>query len=301
MWDTIVIGAGPGGVSAAIWAYRLGLTTLLVDARDRIGGQLLELHGKVVDYPGLPVEKGHELAPRFARHLESLSVTVRLATPVVEISATGRSVATRDGDLLEARSLILATGARRRRLEAPGAERLRGKGVSDSPTRDLELARGKVVGIVGGGDAALENALLLADACTAVHLIHRRGTFRGRTGFRERLERRDNVTFHMETVVEAVLGDRWTSGVRLRGPRGVEDLSLDMLFVKIGVVPCSELARGQVQLDRKGYVIVGADQQTSVPGVFAIGDVCNPVYSSIAHAVGQGMVAAKTIEMILSK
>jgi len=300
MWDTIVIGAGPGGVSAAIWSHRLGLHTLLLDARDRVGGQLLDLHGQVVDYPGLMAEKGYELAPKFAAHLAALAIPLRLGTPVQSLNVQSLTLHTGDPEPLHARALILATGARRRRLEAPGADRLWGHGLSDSPTRDLTRAEGKVVGVVGGGDAALENALILARVCPEVHLIHRRARFRAREGFQDQIKQRHNVTLHMRTVVTEVIGDQTVRGVRLLGPNGSYTLALEMLFVKIGVVPCSELVKGQMKLTPDGYVIVDTTQKTSEPGVYAVGDVCNPIYSSIAHAVGQGMVAAKTVEMALS-
>ncbi len=301
MWDTIVIGAGPGGVSAAIWAHRLDLEVLLLDARARIGGQLLDLHGKVVDYPGLPVERGYELAPRFADHLIGLGVPHRLSCRVQAVQARAHEVVTDTSEVFRARTLVVATGATRRRLQAEGVDRFWGRGISDSPTRDLSCAGGKVVGVVGGGDAALENALFLAEVCRTVHLIHRRDTFRGRVAFQQRLARCSNVVYHMNRVVEAVAGDDRLRAVRLRGPRGTEELRLDMLFIKIGVVPTSHLVVGQVDTTPGGYVVVGPDQQTSVAGVYAVGDVCNPIYSSIAHAVGQGMVAAKAIEMALSR
>ncbi len=301
MWDTIIIGAGPGGVSAAIWAHRLDLKTLLVDARDRIGGQLLDLYGKVLDYPGIPVERGYMLAPKFAEHLISLEVPHRLQCPVQEVRAREHTVVTGSREVLRARTLVLATGARRRRLQAEGVDRLWRRGISDSPTRDLDRAGGKVVGIVGGGDAALENALFLARTCKTVHVIHRRSTFRGRQSFQQRLRGYRNVVYHMDRVVESVAGDDWLRSVCLRGPGGVEELPLEMLFVKIGVVPNVALVKGQVETTPDGYVVVDRDQQTSVPGVYAVGDVCNPIYSSIAHAVGQGMVAAKAIERALSR
>jgi thioredoxin reductase (NADPH) len=296
MWDVVVVGAGPGGISAGIWGHRLGLKTLVIEARDTAGGQLNELHGVVIDYPGLPVQRGIELAPYFVRHLESLPVPMRVGAAVASIDVARLELELAGGERLPARSLVLATGSERRRLNIPGERSLWGCGVSDSPTRDRAMAIGKTAIVIGGGDAALENALLLADLCPSVSIVHRRERFRARAEFVERVLERPGIRVYLNAVPVRILGEGAVTGLEIDHAGHRQILAGEVVFVKIGVSPRSGLVQGQVELDGAGYVRVNGEQQTGAPWVYAVGDVCNPVYSSIANAVGQGMVAAKAIE-----
>jgi len=296
-WTTLVVGAGPGGISAAIWAHRLGLKTLLIEARGRAGGQLNELNGIVIDYPGFTVQRGYELAPSFIQHLETLGIPVRYNARAEAIDAAARRVVLEGGEILEGHTLILATGAYRRRLNVPGEQMLWGRGVSDSPTRDRELALERRVVVVGGGDAALENALLLADLCLRVTVVHRGSAFRARAEFLEHIARRPNIDVLCNARVLRVEGTEHVTGIEIAQGGGRFSLPTDMVFIKVGVAPRTELVREQLVCDGEGYLTVDRMQETSAPGVYGVGDVCNPVYSSIANAVGQGMIAAKTIDL----
>lgn len=295
-WDVIVVGGGPGGMSAALWAHRLELRVVLVDASTQLGGQLLDVHGPVMDYLGIAAANGRGLSAPMAAHLEGLGVPVRLEAPAERIQCRGPAVYV-GGVWLEADAVILATGARRRSLGLPSERRLAGRGVSDSATRDPSMFRGRSSLVVGGGDAALENALILARECPAVWVASR-GPVRARAMFRERVATEPKITLLEGVEVEEIHGDAWVEGVDLRGPAGRFSLDVSGVCVRIGTAPGSELVAGQVVRDPQGFIEVDAWQRTSAPGIYAVGDVANPHHASVSAAVGQGMVAAKDLSLL---
>jgi thioredoxin reductase (NADPH) len=214
---------------------------------------------------------------------------------VVSIDLPARSVALVDGGEIEFGCLILATGVRRRQLGVPGELEFRGKGIIESGVRDRELVTGKKVVIVGGGDAAIENALILSAFASSVTVVHRRTGFTARDEMIRKVDSRGNVEFSLGSEVTKITGGHEVSAVEVTDVASglVRQLPADAVLVRIGVEPNSELVRGIVDLDAKGYVAVDALCESSTEGIFAVGDVANPVSPTLSTAAGTGATAAK--------
>jgi thioredoxin reductase (NADPH) len=293
MTDVIIIGAGMGGCSAALWAKRLELSCTWLEQGAGLGGQLAHVYNPIPDYPGLPAANGAELRTHLQAQLAAEGLAPTLGATVVEVDLAERCVSLADGTVHRGRAVVLATGVERRRLGVPGEVELTGRGVGGSGRRDREAYAGQDVAVVGGGDSACENALLLAETCRSVTLVHRRGTFRARPAMLEAVMGHPRIKVLTDTRVKAALGTAALEGVRVDGPGGEQVLAVTGLFVRTGYQPVSQLFQRQVRCDPDGYVQVDANQRTSLPGIYAVGDVCNPVYASLAVAAGQGMIAIK--------
>lgn len=297
--DLVVVGAGPAGISAGLWARSLELDVVVLDAAPVPGGQLHLVHFHPLAVPGFERGDGPALAAAYARQLETLGVPWRGdcaaagLRPAPELGAPAE-VELAGGECDEARAVLVATGVRRRRLGVPGEREFEGRGVSFSATRDLGRLAGRAVVVVGGGDAAFENALLLAGAGCDVELLVR-GEPRARSEFRERVRTHARVRLHEGTRVTAVHGSESVTGVAVEGPDGAGELAADGVVVKIGVLPNSEWCREAIVVDADGYVRVDGGLATSAPGVWAAGDVTRAVPPSIPVAIGQGAQAATAI------
>lgn len=291
-YDTLILGGGPAGLTAALYARRAGLSALVLE-RAVYGGQMVNTPA-VENYPGIPGISGAELAMALHRQVTELGVEVRLEAPVsCRLDPQTKTVATARG-LYEAPTVIIANGVRRRTLGCPGEDRLAGRGVSYCATCDGAFFRGKETAIVGGGDTALEDALFLANHCTAVHLIHRRERFRGSHILVQAVEQRGNILLHRSAVVEEILGGEQVSGVALRDVVTGETAVLPVagVFIAIGLMPDNEVFGGQLELDEGGYIRAGEDCRTSLPGVFAAGDTRTKAVRQIVTAAADGAVAA---------
>ncbi|HWS99383.1 MAG TPA: FAD-dependent oxidoreductase [Pyrinomonadaceae bacterium] len=297
MLDVIIIGAGPAGLSAALWCDELGLDTLVLEAGAEVGGQLLSVHNAIENYLGARAANGRELRDRFASQVEGAEFDLWTEVEIESVDLRARRVALRSGEELQSISLILATGVRRRRLGIPGEAELAGRGVMESGTRDRDLFAGKDVCVVGGGDAAAENALLLAEVCPTVTLVHRGKTLRARPEFVERLRGEHCITIFKEAVVRRIMGDAEVEAVEIMREGGLKPFQVAVkgVLVRVGVEPNTELFREQLHTDEQGYVVITGEQETSVGNVFAVGDVSNPLAPTIAGAVGAGATAAKVI------
>jgi thioredoxin reductase (NADPH) len=297
--DLVVVGGGPAGISAAIWAHTLHLRYAVLDAGATPGGQLHRVYNTIVDYPGVEPGDGSALAGRFAAHLDRLGVEVRSGSRVAAVDVAARAVEV-DGARLDAAYLLLATGVRRRRLGVPGEAEFVGRGVSPSASKFAHLFRGRRVLVVGGGDAALEEALILADGCERVTLAHRSDRFRGRDDFRERVEAHPRIDVLVGAELEAIEGEGEVERARLRVGSTSSVLDVAGVFICVGVEPATDLVAGQLDLDERGFVRVDATQRTSADGVYAAGDVCSGSSWTIAAAVGEGAAAVKDVQRRLS-
>ena len=297
--DLIVVGAGPAGVSAALWARTLHLDVEVIEGAAVPGGQLQHVHFHPRELPGIEFGHGRAIAQTYLRQLLEAGIPVRWETRA-EALEPGPSPALRlhDGTRLEARALLLASGARRRRLEVPGETTFDGRGLSYSATRDRAELAGRHVIVVGGGDAAYENALLLMAAdCTVTLLV--RGRTRARREFRERVAAESRITVHEGVAVRALLGDEVLRAARIEDATGVRELACEGMVVKVGVIPNTEWCRAVVAHDADGWLQVDATQATSVPHVWAAGDVARPALPSISVAAGQGALAIAAIRRAL--
>jgi thioredoxin reductase (NADPH) len=302
MHDVIIIGAGPAGLSAAFWCDELGLDTLVLEQAEEVGGQLHRVHNPISNYLGLKARKGAELLELFTKDVSDAGFDLWTQTEIESIDVRAKRVSLRSGERLQSIAIILATGIRPRSLGLPGEKELAGKGMIESATRDRDLVAGHDVCVVGGGDAAVENALLLAEVCPTVTLVHRGRKLRARREFVQRLQPNHAVTVFTESVLTRIIGDDHLEAVEIQRKDGLKPFQLAVrgLLIRIGVEPNTEMVREQLQLDQKGYVAVNSEQETSAPMVFAIGDVSNPAAPTISGATGAGATAAKVIAARLS-
>lgn len=292
LYDVAVIGGGPAGYTAALYAARAGLRTLVLE-RFSAGGQMTETQ-MIDNYPGFDAGvDGFTLGEKMKAGAERFgAVTVR--AEVEELSlAPPRRILTDRGEYF-AKAIILATGAEHRHLGLPSEERLLGSGVGYCAACDGMLFRNKTVAVVGGGNSAAADALLLSKLCKKVYLIHRRAALRAERVYHEPLMRAENVEFVWDSTVEEILGDVRVSGVRLQNVKTKErrELPLDGVFISIGRTPRTELFADKIALTEDGYADAGEDTRTSVPGVFAVGDVRRKPFRQIVTAAADGAVAA---------
>jgi thioredoxin reductase (NADPH) len=297
-YDVVCIGAGPGGLASALWCADLGLSIAIIDSAREPGGQLNIIHNRIENYPGFDAANGRELLdrllsnPRIAMAIGEARVGRRLRRAALQ----PLSVELEDGETIFAGALVIATGVRRRELNVPGEKEFAGKGILASGAASREAVRGRGVVVVGGGDAAVENALILADTASRVTLVHRREKFTARADFVERARGHPNIEFKMSCSVVEFIGTQSLEGVRIGSIDGdAELISADFGVIRIGWTPNSELLDGIVDRDEAGFVITDAECRTSVPNIYAIGDVRRPLTPTISGAVGDAATVAKII------
>lgn len=297
MHDVIIIGAGPAGLSAALWCDELGLDTLLLERAAEVGGQLLRVYNRIENYLGLVAEDGRDLRDRFAAQVEGKDFDLWTGAEIESVDLRAKRVALRSGERLQAVSLVLATGVSRRRLGVPGEAEFAGRGVLESGKRDRDAVAGEDVLVVGGGDAAAENALLLAEVCPTVTLVHRGKRLGARAEFVERIRGEHCITVFTEATLQRVIGGEQVEAVEILRAGAIKPFRMAVrgVLVRVGVEPNNALFKEQLRTDDGGYVVVTGMQETSVENVFAVGDLSNPLAPTVSGATGAGATAAKVI------
>ena len=301
MHDVVIIGAGPAGLAAAFWCDELGLDTLVLEQEETVGGQLLKIYNPIKNYRGLQAANGQELLVHFAAGIDEADFDLWTNVAIASVDLKAKRVVLASGEQLQSISIIIATGVRRRKLDIPGEAEFIERGIIESGSRDAHLFAGKDVCVVGGGDAAAENALLLAEVCPTVTLVHRGQALRARREFVERLQTSHCITVFKEAKVQRILGgDSGKSrveAVEILRAAAIKPFQMAVggVLIRIGVEPNTELFRGQLQLDARGYIMANGDRETNVENVFAIGDVSSPLAPTISGAAGAGATAAKVI------
>lgn len=300
MYDVIIIGAGPAGLSAAIYAVRARLETVLIEAAYVSGGQIVNTY-EVDNYPGLPGVSGMELAQKFREHAEQVGVEfVRQEVKELTVDQEIKTVRTQES-VYQAKCVIVATGAHHRLLGVEGEAELTGMGVSYCATCDGAFFKDRTVAVVGGGDVAIEDAIFLARGCKKVYVVHRRDELRAAKALQEKLFSLENVEMKWNLVPERIVGDELVKGVLVRdvktGETGV--LDVDGVFVAVGIEPNSGMFREMLEVDVGGYVVAGEDCKTSVPGVFAVGDVRTKNLRQIITAAADGANAVTSVQEYL--
>ena len=292
-YDVGIIGSGPAGLSAAIYAKRANLSAVVIEKEYEGTGQIAE-SGQVDNYLGLPGISGYDLGEQFREHAVKLGVSF-LEQEVTEIKKEDSAVFTiifEDGSSVETKTVIYAAGATPRRANIPGEQEYLGKGVSYCAICDGSFYRGKKVAVLGGGDTALDDAVYLADLAEQVYVIHRRKEFRGAATTVEKLRKKENVTFVLEHQVKEITGAEKVNGVVLEEGTAI---AVDGVFVAYGSVPQTNLVKELVTLDAAGYVKAEETGETSLAGLYVAGDVRTKKLRQVVTAVSDGANAATAV------
>jgi thioredoxin reductase (NADPH) len=302
MEKVIVIGSGPAGYAAAIYAARSQLEPLVI-AGPALGGQVA-ISSEIGNYPGFPEDiAGAELAQLMQKQAERFGARLDMDIVTgVDLSTRPFKVSTYSGEK-EAQALIISSGASPRKLGVPGEEEFSGRGVSYCATCDGFFYMGKEIVMVGGGDAAVEEAVFLTRFASKVTVIHRRDQLRAEKLLQERAFRNEKIEFLWDTIVTEIVGENSVTGVQVRNVKTGEErfFPTQGVFIAIGYVPNTSFLGGQLEMTDSGYVITDDDQRTSVKGVWAAGDVCDWSYRQIATSVGAGCKAAIEVEHYIAR
>lgn len=295
--DVVVIGGGPAGMSAALWSAELGLETMIVEKHPAFGGQLRQIYNRIENYPGVRARNGEELLSSFLRTIKDSGFSRVCGAEAAAVDPEDLTVTLADTTRLKGRALIIATGVRRRTLGIPGEDRFVGKGIIASGVRDRDQVRDKRVLVVGGGDAAIENALLLSELARSVTVAYRAARPRARKEFLSRIADRPNVRLKAQTVVTEIKGDKSVCSVMLSSgaDQAMSEAEIDVVLIRIGVTPNSEFVRSALELDPDSYIKVNSLGETSRPGIYAAGDVAHPIAPTISTATGTAAISARSV------
>jgi len=302
LYDVIVIGSGPAGLSAAIYAKRAELNLLVIEKAGLSGGQIINTY-EVDNYLGIPGIGGFELSVKFREHAD------KLGAEFVNGEVTGFSledeikvITMDDGTLYRTKSVIIATGGAPRHLNTPGEDKLSGMGVSYCATCDGAFFKNKAVAVIGGGDVAIEDAIFLARICKQVYVIHRRDQFRASKSIVSKLISLENVTILWDSVVEEIQGVDKVDSIDVKNIKTNEDAHYEVagVFIAVGYLPNSETYKKVVAVDEVGYIMAGEDCETNIPGIYAAGDVRTKDLRQIITAASDGANAVTAVEKYLN-
>lgn len=301
IYDVVIIGSGPAGLAAAIYAERAELNAIVIEKNVVSGGQVLTTY-EVDNYPGEKGIGGYDLGMKFREHADSLGAEF-VEDEVIRIEADGpvkRVVCA--GDTYETKTVIIATGASHRKLGIPGEEELAGMGVSYCATCDGAFFRKKTTAVIGGGDVAIEDAIFLSRLCEKVYLVHRRDELRGAKSLQKKLFSLDNVEIVWDSVPERIQGEDKVESLVVSNVKTGEkrELKLQGVFAAVGITPNSSMFEGTVEMEN-GYIKAGEDCASSCPGIFAAGDVRTKALRQIVTAVADGANAITSVERYLTQ
>lgn len=298
MRDLVIIGAGPAGLSAAVYAKRAGLDALLIDFSPVHGGQVLSTY-EVDNYLGLPGVSGIELSEKFSEHADKAGIEkMEAVVNAVEVIDGGYVVRTSEKDV-DTKTIIVATGAKHALLNVPGEEELAGMGVSYCATCDGAFFKKRDVCVVGGSDVAVEDAIYLARTCKKVYLIHRRDTLRAANSLVEQLKNCPNVEFVWDSEVTKIVGEDQVDGVMVHNKKTGEDseIAVQGVFIAVGIQPVTELVdKLGVKASEDGYILAGEDCRTSLKGIYVAGDIRKKPMRQIITAVADGANAVASVQ-----
>lgn len=301
MYDVIVIGTGPAGLAAAIYGTRAKLNMLVLEQNFMSGGQVVNTY-EVDNYPGLPGVSGMDLSLKFREHAEKLGMEfLRAKVNKIAVGENGIKTVEAENQTYETKTVILATGAHHRLLNVPGEESLSGMGVSYCATCDGAFYKGSDVAVIGGGDVAVEDAIFLARGCRKVYVVHRRNELRAAKSLQEKLFSLPNVEMVWNSAVESIEGEEQVEAVRLKQLKdgSSRTLQVDGVFVAVGITPDSDLLKGIAEMDENGYIAADETCETSVPGIYAAGDVRKKPLRQIITAAADGANAITSAERYL--
>ncbi len=303
MYDLIIAGAGPAGISAAIYASRAGLDFVIIE-ENIAGGQIVNTY-EIDNYPGLPQISGMELAVKMEEHAQRLcgDSFVEGSIESAELDGTTKIIRTSDGTEYKSRAVIIATGATHRKLEVKGEEEYSGRGVSYCATCDGAFFKGKRVAVVGGGNTAAMDALFLSGLCEKVYVIHRRNVLRADKLLQDRLFEAENIELLWSSRVDEILGtDEGVRGIRVGNLKdgSEKEIQIDGVFAAVGIIPMSEPFSDVLKADEDGYIIADESCVTNIGGVFAAGDIRSKALRQVVTAVSDGANAVTSATRYLS-
>jgi thioredoxin reductase (NADPH) len=292
-FDVIIVGGGPAGLAAGLYAARMNLRSVLVD-RGPLGGQLLNTE-LIEDYPGFESILGRDLSEKMGEHARNFGLDIREFQPVeaVDVEPDGTKVVRLDGGgELRAPAVIMAAGGLPRHIDVPGEEEFAGRGVSYCAVCDGAFFKGQELAVIGGGDAALEEGDFLTRYASKVYIIHRRDQLRAQPILQERARSNPKIEFILNAQIKEIYGEGAVKGVRLVQDGEERELEVGGVFIFVGFLPNSGILRAHVDHDAGGYILTERDMETSIEGVWAVGDVRAQLTKQIATAVGDGTTAA---------
>jgi len=303
-YDLIIIGAGPAGLSAAIYAARAELNFIIIERSAVCGGQIQDTY-EVDNYPGIPMVSGSELAGKMREHCDRLKVPfVTGDVDSVERNDDGTyNINMENGTVYETKTIIAATGASHKKLGVPGEEELTGMGVSYCATCDGAFFRGRKTAVVGGGDVAVEDAIFLSRICKQVYLIHRRDEFRAAKTLISHMNTIENIEVITDTVINTISGEDMVEKLIIENIRTqtVSELEVDGVFIAVGTAPASKLFRNLCDCDENGSIKADETGITSAPGIFAAGDVRTKALRQVITAAADGANCVSSVERYLSE
>lgn len=302
LYDVIIIGSGPAGLTAAIYAKRAELKVTVIEKAYVSGGQIINTY-EVDNYPGIPGISGFELGSRFREHCDKMNIEFVIGEVTgFALEGDTKIVTLDDNTKYEARAVVIATGGVPRHLNIEGEAKLSGMGVSYCATCDGAFFKEKEVAVVGGGDVAIEDAVFLARMCKKVYVIHRRDEFRASKSLVSKLLSMDNVTVLWDSVVEQIQGDDKVESIIIKNVKteNTSSLNISGIFIAVGYAPNSDLYRDVVKTDDYGYIKADENCETNVPGVFAAGDVRTKQLRQVITAASDGANAITAVDKYLN-
>lgn len=303
LYDVIIVGAGPAGLTAAIYALRAGLSTLLLEKNFVSGGQAASTY-EIDNYPGLPGISGSDFGEKIRDHADKLGlVSQRVQVKEIVVEADEVKVVRTKKKDFRARTVVLAVGARHRLLGVPGEEELSGMGVSYCATCDGAFYKDQTAAVIGGGNVAVEDAVFLAKICRKVYVVHRRDTLRAEDILQKKLSQCPNVEMCWNQVCESIEGEEEVKGIRLKNVKNGEtrEIAVDGVFIAVGIHPNSEPYKELLNLDESGYIMAGEDGCTNVPGIFAAGDVRTKRLRQVITAASDGANCIASVQDYLNR
>ncbi len=301
IYDLAILGGGPAGITAAIYASRARLNTIWIDKNFAPGGQITATY-EVDNYPGMPGISGMDLGEAFGEHARKLGLEPKREKilSLENISGDIKTIHTKKNEY-QARTIILAFGAEHRKLDIPGEDDLGGLGVSYCATCDGAFYKDRTVVVVGGGNAAAEDAVFLSGLCKKVYLVHRRDELRADKAIQEKVFDCENIEMVWESIPLEILGQDEVTGIKIQNVKTGEERELDTdgVFIAVGIVPNTTLLEAQLELDENGYICAGEEGITSAAGVFAAGDIRTKALRQVVTAVSDGANAVASAQKYL--
>lgn len=301
IYDLAILGGGPAGITAAIYASRARLNTIWIDKNFVPGGQITATY-EVDNYPGMPGISGMDLGEAFGEHARKLGLEPKREKilSLENISGDIKTIHTKKNEY-QARTIILAFGAEHRKLDIPGEDDLGGLGVSYCATCDGAFYKDRTAVVVGGGNAAAEDAVFLSGLCKKVYLVHRRDELRADKAIQEKVFGCENIEMVWENIPLEILGQDEVTGIKIRNVKTGEERELDTdgVFIAVGIVPNTTLVEDQLELDENGYICAGEEGITSAAGVFAAGDIRTKALRQVVTAVSDGANTVASVQKYL--